>query len=139
MCKAQYEAVKIITEYCERVADNVLRMMTDHGLDRVNGMQMTINVDPALKYTTCAVAIGCKENMERGRSAGYCMLARGKEENGYVPTGTNSPEYEQLFADDALRARMLACRKDEKPLPPDGLWLSAYDDYPAVDDRGNVK
>ena len=139
MTREQYKAVADITRYCEHAAENILMLMQHHGLDKVDGMQFSISVDPKFKLSTKAVTIGAASNMETGRIAGYCLLASGEDEEKYAPIGTNSPEYERIFASDELKERMREIRNAEKPLPPDGLWLSAYDDFPAVADRGYVR
>jgi len=127
----QLVIVKGMAEYMGNVADQLLHIMENHGLDKIKGFQVTIEVDPQFDFVAKQIKIGSKWNSD----SGFVTLTKGKGENRYAPTGKNSPEYEILFADQETRVRMEKVLHREKPLPPDGLWVgdSRYD--PPMDSR----
>lgn len=119
----QLQAVKGIIEFTELFCDQVWQIMVNHGLDKVKGCALHIDVDPELDLTTKSIHFG-----ESCTDAGSVFLSRGKEEDHYAPFGTNSPEYELMFAQPAVKEMMqniLAVKvgKHEKQTPPDGLWV----------------
>lgn len=120
LTEEQFEIVKGMTEYVERVADQVYHIMINHGLNKVEGFNLRLSVSPWLTFTTKQIEIGMGVNCD----SGYVMLTKGKDESEYVPTGKNSAEYERLFASEKVRSRMEKIVPGEKPLPPDGLWVS---------------
>jgi len=126
----QLEVVKKMTEFAEATANQIYHIMTNHGLDKVEGCRININVTPEYNITTMNIVVGSPESRN---SFGYIDLARGKDEEKYAPIGTNSAEYELLFADEAIRSRMEEILHRKKPLPPDGLWVGADRNCDSVD------
>lgn len=127
----QLKVIKQMVVFAENFADQMLKIMTDHHLDTVDGCNLNICVSPSIELANRYVAFGSDDS-----DAGIIRLFKGDMTNEkYKATGKNSLEYEILFADDELRKRIFENLKDEPPLPPDGLWLSACDDDPDVDSR----
>lgn len=127
----QLEAVRQIAEVGKRCADDMLRIMDESGLSQIPGSRVWITVNPEFDTVTNSFEFGSP-----GMDSGYIHLNRGREEKRYEPLGKNSAEYEIIFANEATRRRLQEILSVKKELPPDGLWLSVYDDYPAVDYRG---
>ena len=126
----QLMVVKSMVEFAENFADQLWKIMVDHGLDKVEGCGITIDVDPSHDMILRRVEFGKSDS-----DAGYVDLSKGRNEKRYVPSGTNSPEYEWLFADPAFADRMREIVKRAKPLPPDGLWVGDPRNDPPVDCR----
>ena len=128
----QQEKVKDLVRVAEQFADHLLLIMKNHGLDKADGCQLTIRVDPEMLFVTEQVTFG-----EDGKDSGYISLGKGRrcKNEQFEPFGENSPEYELLFARPAVAERIRANAAKEKPLPPDGLWISA-DGYGAPVDCG---
>ena len=117
----QMSVVKSMTEFAEATANQIYRIMVNHGLDKVEGCQLRITVDPKFDFVPMMIELGKAGDTDFG----YIMLTRGKKaDDKYEAIGRNSAEYEWLFADETLRKRLEAGKKAEKPLPPDGLWIS---------------
>ena len=126
----QLTVTKGLAEFAERMADQMLHIMENHGLDKIEGFRIQVTVDPKRMLTTNEVVIGT----DVGCDAGCVNLARGKQFYGYEPLGKNSPEYELLFADEEIRERMQRFLDSAKhPLPPDGLWIGDDRNNPPVD------
>lgn len=125
----QYEAIKSLTAMTERFADEVLKFMQRTGLDKIPGCDLSVEVDPAYECITKKIEFG-KDNDES--EVGKFEMVRGLEDEKYE-LDTDSKEYEILFADEATKERIRTILNTEKPLPPNGLWLSAYDDPASVD------
>ena len=126
----QLEVVKKMTEFAEATANQIYHIMKNHGLDKVKGCRININVTPEYDMTTMNIVVGSPESID---SFGYIDLARGKDEEKYAPIGKNSAEYELLFANEAIRSRMEKILHREKPLPPDGLWVGDHCNSDPVD------
>lgn len=127
----QLKVIKQMVIFSENFADQIWKIMTDHQLDKVEGCSLRISVDPQYNLARNSVIFGTKD-----KDAGHVTLVKGDLDNeNYKVIGHISLEYEILFADKELRERILDNLKDEPPLPPDGLWLSACDDDPDVDSR----
>lgn len=125
----QYEAIKSLTAMTKRFADEVLKFMQRTGLDKIPGCDLSVEVDPAYEHITKKIVFG-QDNDES--EVGKFEMVRGLEDEKYE-LDTDSKEYEILFADEATKERIRTILNTEKPLPPNGLWLSAYDDPASVD------
>lgn len=125
----QYEAIKSLTAMAERFADEVLKFMQRTGLDKIPGCDLSVEVDPAYECITKKIEFG-KDNDES--EVGKFEMVRGLEDEKYE-LDTDSKEYEILFADEATKERIRTILNTEKPLPPNGLWISAYDDPASMD------
>lgn len=124
----QQEVMKHMVEFAEVFADQMLEIMKNHGLARIDGCELTIRVDPRCLFTTEAVQFGREET-----DSGVIRLAKGRRSSceKFTPFGENSAEYELLFADEAVRKAIESRLNREKPLPPDGLWIGdPRNDYP---------
>ena len=124
----QLLTVKSMGQYAENFADQMYHIMQNHDLDKVDGFRIRIDVFPASDLTTKKVSIGNYLDQD----AGFVMLTKGKKDDRYAPNGTNSAEYEWLFADPALAERMRKIVGRENPLPPDGLWIGDSRNDPPV-------
>ena len=125
----QMVTLKKLIEFSEASANQIYHIMVNHGLDKIQGCDLHITVDPTKYFTTMMVSAGeCI-----GLDFGHVRLARGKYEKDYHLTDTNSAEYELLFADEAVRSRIEKILHGEKPLPPDGLWVGADRNSDPVD------
>ena len=129
----QLRTIKSLMEMCENFADQILHIMQNHGLDKVKGTKVLIDVEPQYHYVARTLEFGVMGDPDTG----FVKLCKGLEDNRYVPTGKNSAEYECLFADEKTAERIRQVLQG-KPLPPDGLWISSGDDGPAVDDRRDL-
>ena len=132
----QQEKVKDLVRVAEQFADHLLLIMKNHELDKINGCRLTISVDPEMLFATERVIFGTEDS-----DAGIVNLSKGRRcrSEQFEPFDRNSPEYELLFGRAAVAERIRANATNEKPLPPDGLWISA-DGYGApVDDWWDVK
>ena len=125
----QLATIKSLMEICENFADQVWHIMQNHGLDKVDGTVLKIEVNPAYELITKEIQFG--QNLES--DSGTVKLTKGMKENRYAPTGKNSAEYECLFAEPEVAKRISQVLHNAKPLPPDGLWIGRNDDRPAVD------
>lgn len=127
----QQGILKSLMNICGHFADQILYIMKNHGLDKIDGSRLTIMVDPKCLFTTESVSFG--SGLEH--DSGYVLITKGRrmKNEPFVPTGTNSAEYELLFADETVRQAILAGKKTEKPLPPDGLWVGADRNNDPVD------
>ena len=125
------EQLKILAGMIDQAkvfTDHLNHIMVNHGLDRVEGAGLLIEIDPKYDHSRCRIEFGKDES-----DAGYIELLRGKNEDEYEPYGTNSPEYEYLFAKPSLKERMRKIIADKRPLPPDGLWVGDSRNDPPVD------
>ena len=128
MTRDQLNTVKVLTEFCQNFADQVLKIMQNSGLDRIDGMGINVVIRPDLQFTTECISFGCAS-----QEAGYFCMSKGYEDEKFTLLGRNSAEYEKLFADPEVLERLQEAEPAEKPLPPDGLWISVYDDPPVLD------
>ena len=119
----QLMIIQGMVQYAEAMANQLFHIMENHGLDKVEGFRIRIDVNPEYEMVTKGVRIGYRTNLENGLPGGFCDLVSGRKEEKYAPIGKNSPEYELLFADEAVRKAMEKVLHREKPLPPDGLWI----------------
>lgn len=119
LTEQQLKVVKGMVEITEAYANQMLHIMENHGLDKVEGCRLMVTIDPCLHYTTRDIYLG----RDIRDDFGAICLTRGKSDAEYEPLGKNSCEYEKLFASKALRGRLEKSVQREKPLPPDGLWI----------------
>lgn len=127
----QMKALKSMIEFTENFADQILYIMRHHGLDLADGCDLKIGINPNQKLVNRMISFGCSYK----KDAGEITLTRGEKDERYIPTGKNSPEYEILFATEEMAERIRQILQREKPLPPDGLWISS-DDNPSPVDGG---
>ena len=125
----QMKIVKGMMEYSQKFADQMLHVMKNHGLDKINGCYLRISVDPEMRFTTKMVQIG----KDLADDFGKIDMSRGAYHEKYTADGVNSPEYEYLFADEAVRRELAKILYPKKPLPPDGLWIGDSRNDPPVD------
>ena len=120
----QLMIVKGMAHIAENTANQLYHIMENHGLDKVDGFNFSIQISPSFELSTMAVIIGSENNLTKANSAGFCYRSRGKHEKAYTCSGKNSAEYEWLFADEAVKDRMRKILDaGTHPLPPDGLWI----------------
>lgn len=132
----QQKVAMQIVRLTQTFTNNMRRIMRNHGLDQVDGADLTITVVPSIKGCEQVVSFGSVDS-----EAGYIVTAKGSEKlrgTGYedwhiADCEDNSREYEELLASQKLRKPCPEGKQSEKPLPPDGLWLSSRDDCPFLD------
>lgn len=122
--------IKKLIELGKCMADQIQRIMENHKLTDIPGNLFSIIVG---NYS-CDVSYGI-DNYESGN----IHLTKVKEENRYVPVGTNSPEYEILFATPELRERLLDILSRSETFNSRSLFTDGSIDDPSVDLRGNLK
>ena len=129
----QMNVVKEMVKLSGNFADQIYHIMENHGLNVIDGFTFAVSVNPANVYATKSICIGDSIHSD----AGKIWLSKGRRSLGekFEPFGKNSPEYELLFADEAVRSRMGKILHREKPLPPDGLWIGDDRNDPPVDCR----
>lgn len=118
----QLDVVKSMVVFCEAFCNQILHIMQNHGLDKVDGCRVSMTICPDRYYTTRNITLGSPD----AEQFGYCNISRGISEEYYTVYGKNSPIYELLFARDEELARKLRefIKIEEKPVAPDGLWVS---------------
>ena len=128
----QFAVIKSMVKLAETVADQILHIMQNHGLDRVEGCRLMIDVDPSSDLLTREIVFGSSVDKE----AGQIELTRGKDEKQYAPCGSNSPEYEVLFATPEVAERMRRLFAAKVPVCSGGLWFGDNGNDPPMDSRG---
>ena len=111
----QMDKIEKMVGFVEIFADQILTIMKNHELDKVEGCRLMMIVDPSLEFTTREIRFGDLVESD----SGLVHLAKGKNEREYLPFMTNSPEYEDIFSP----FKKVAPKAAEKPLPVDGLWV----------------
>lgn len=129
LSKGQQDSLKKMMGFCEVFADEILLIMRDHGLDKIQGCSVSINVNPHLPFLIEDVRFG-----QINSDSGIINLGKGYLNETFTPYGRNSAEYELLFADEAVRKAIQEGLNRKKPLPPDGLWVGANNNSDPVDD-----
>ena len=115
----QLQTLKHTVRMSEAFANSLLHIMQNHGLDKVDGCDITIQVNPNYESICREISIG---NFDT--DFGFAQFIRGKNDAEYhLWTGRHSGEYERVFAEEAIQAGIDPFPKAEKPLPPDGLWI----------------
>ena len=127
LTQQQQEVLQSMVGFAETFADQILTIMQHHGLTGIEGCQLTVNVDPSFLFSTETVTFG-----QDGKPSGKISLTKGRrsKDEEFVPVGRNSAEYELLFADETVRSILEERMQREKPLPPDGLWVSSNRNTP---------
>ena len=128
LTKSQMATLKSMIEISERLSGQLLHIMRNSGLDKIQGCRLSIEVNPNFAFTTENICFGISDS-----EAGKVSLGKGVYDEQFRTFGENSAEYELLFTDEATRKILQEQLRKAKPLPPDGLWVSAYDDPPAMD------
>lgn len=84
-------------------ADVLKKVVTEAGLDKVDGFSLEIHVEPRFESRQTEVTLGYSTRTD----AGFVKLAKGEDDERYVPADKCSPEYGCLFipADVAERMR----------------------------------
>lgn len=127
----QMMILKHTVRMSEAFANSLLHIMRNHGLDKIDGCSICIDVDPKYKSICEKVSIG-----ERDSAFGFAEFIRGENEDGFrLWSASHSKEYERLFEDEAVRGGIEVSEKAEKPLPPDGLWIGDDRNDCPVDSR----
>lgn len=126
----QLKAVKGLIEAAEAMSMQLLHIIKNHGLDSVEGCEIAISVVPENLFTTEFIQFG-----NVNKDSGIIRLGKGRRSRNekWVPFGSNSAEYELLFADEDLKRKLQESKTREKPLPPDGLWIGDDRNNPPVD------
>ena len=126
----QLKAVKGLIEAAEAMSAQLLYVMKNHNLDSVEGCEIAISVVPENLFTTEFIQFG-----NVNKDSGIIRLGKGRRSRNekWVPFGSNSAEYELLFADEDLKRKLQESKTREKPLPPDGLWIGDDRNNPPVD------
>ena len=121
LTKEQLTIVEGMMQYAQAFADQIYHIMRNHGLDKIDGCDVTVSIDPLLNDSTECVYFG--NSVETG--FGRIRMEKGKNDKKFIPVGTNSTEYELMFADEQVKEAMRAIlnANKEKPLPIDGLWV----------------
>ena len=117
----QMGIVQGLMEFAQAFCNEAYHIMVNHGLDKVDGCFISASVDPS--EDLCTKVIGLGEDVDK--DFGKIRMTRGMHETKFTPLGTNSAEYELMFADDSVKEAMrkfLNANK-EKPYPEDGLWV----------------
>lgn len=130
----QLMIVNGMVDIAKATANQLIHIMENHGLDKVEGFSFKIEIDPEFELIAKNITIGSFQNMEENKAAGYCHLVAGKDSYEYSPISKNSPEYEWLFAHPALKERMRKIMDaGAHPLPDDGLWIGSDYNSGSVD------
>ena len=114
----QMVILKGMMEYAQSFCDAMNKVMVNHGLDKIEGCMMHIDIDPSFEMTRERISIG-----EVGTDFGRVQMAKGVNENKFSVYGRNNAEYELLFADEEIRDQMKKILNMDRETPPDGLWV----------------
>ena len=128
LTEQQLSVIEKLESFAENFADAVYKTMIDHGLDRIEGLRIGVNVDPHYEYITRRVLIGYYDT-----PSGHVTLNKGKGMSSFVVSDTNSEEYERIFNGSEDSEGKEQDGDQQKPVPPDGLWISTHDGDPYVD------
>jgi len=130
---AQKVVIKHLVDVsAKEYADGISKVMNDFGLNW-RGCQFSIRVTPAGKFFTEMVSISTFTDDDM-HSTHHYSLARGRLTDGEWETGDDDTiKHEGTLADACFCAGKAAGADGEKPLPPDGLWISNCDDCPPAD------
>lgn len=122
----QMMILKRTVRMSEAFANSLLHIMRNHGLDKIDGCDITIQVNPKYETMVCDISIG-----EKNSDFGDASFIKGAKDDGFELWSHCSAEYKSLFDDEENRRRKHYGEKVEKPLPPDGLWIGdPRNDYP---------
>lgn len=129
MTQEQKKAAMQVLHLGRIFCDSLYRIMKNHGLLDVKGSRLQIIISPEFGYADRYVGWGVE-----GSDAGICELTRGEKfHDGILTVNRYSAEYEGLLDRTADLTSGTKIKSAEKPLPPDGMWVSAHDDVPFVD------
>ena len=117
----QLLVIKAIAEMSERFADQILHIMQNHGLDKIPGTEMTIDIDPSMSQVMKQIEFG-RSLFYDTNDSGYFKLTRGKDETGYALNGRCSYEYEVLFAPVEVTERIRKVLNGKVELYPAGEY-----------------
>ena len=73
----QMKTLKSMVEFAEVFADQVLQIMKNSGLDKIQGCRLNIQVEPDCQFTTESVTFG----YDRDDAAGKIWLTKGRRES----------------------------------------------------------
>lgn len=124
----QREKAEYIVVMCEGFAEQIRKMLAMYGLDGVRGAGVSINVYAEEVLDVCSVIYG-DEMSEAG------MIYRLKEagSNAWETVNPSARRYEGVSGKAEIGHGMPEGNPGEKPVPPDGLWLSRFDDDHPLD------
>ena len=133
LTKEQLTIVEGMMQYAQAFADQIYHIMQNHGLDKIDGCNVLVNIDPKINDSTECVYFGDCVDSEFGK----IRMEKGRKDQKFTPVGRNSVEYELMFADEQVKEAMRAIlnANKEKPLPPDGLWVGGNGDPSVVYER----
>lgn len=134
------EAMKALVEFTKIYCDQVKKIMVDHRLFD-EGMKLHMSVDSSAAVLTQEVSLEKWVDIEgREHYAGiHFNKPAGFGKEWRILESLSSGEFIRVFEDNAGRQGKHEGRGNEKPLPPDGLWISRFDDCDDVDSRGDVR
>ena len=117
----QLLVVKGMMEYAQAFADQMYHIMKNHGLDKIDGCNVLVNIDPKLNTSTESIYFGDTVETDFGK----IRMEKGNTDKKFCVVGRNSAKYELLFANDELKEVMkkILTVSEQKPLPMDGLWI----------------
>ncbi len=107
-------------------ADVLKKVVTEAGLDKVDGFSLEIHVEPRFESRQTEVTLGYSTNTD----AGFVKLTKGADDERYVPTDKCSPEYGCLFIPADVAKRMRKVLDGERAVPAGGVYdpRSGYSD-----------
>ena len=132
LTEKQIVALKEMIDLAKDYSEATLQAMQESRINEIPGARLEVIVDPGCSFTVRVIKFGQSEE------SGHIEMAKGWKDNDWSIYGKNSTEYEILFGRPETVRRIKEMLQAEKPLPPDGLWISRYDDPPVLDDRRDV-
>lgn len=133
LTESQMATLKSMIEVSGIFADQILHIMRNSGMDKIDGSCLDIHVYPDAVFAPEVIVFGTC-----GKDSGRILLTKGDYNETFRPLGPfNSEEYELLFADETIREFIEKRSIDEKPLPPDGMWIGDNRNDPPLDDHGH--
>lgn len=131
----QMEVMKKMIGFCQIFAGQVKDIMVHHHLWH-KGFQVSINIDPRMDTLTEVVEVKRKVMDGKGIYDEGIERFRGTDKmfNEWHTLGCEtSREFIHLFDDKEDGAGSPEGKADEKPLPPNGLWVGADPNSDPVD------
>lgn len=128
----QKAVIKLLVETAKEYADGISKVMNAFGLNW-NGCRFSVSITPSGQFFTEMVSLTTLTEDDMHVTYHY-SLARGRLTDGEWETGDDDTiKHEGTLADACFCAGKTAGADGEKPLPPDGLWISNCDDCPPAD------
>lgn len=126
----QLQAIKQLVNECKGISNHLRQYLIDNDLYDLEDISVGISVVPRYAFAVEAIVIGRTDS----KTTGFCMTVKGDVNDEWrFDEKYTSDEYKKLLDPEKYGSGDQKNGNGEKPLPPDGLWLSASDYRNPVD------